>query len=127
MKSVLSIAILFILLLLTFGFQSVAGKKGEGMAKKPAMEKGRSDLLLATFAGGCFWCVEADFEKIDGVVEAVSGYTGGHMENPIYEEVSSGRTGHLEAVQVLYDPGRISYKELLDVFWTEGMAAPLST
>ncbi len=72
----------------------------------------------ATFAGGCFWCLEADFEKIPGVIEAISGYTGGHTENPSYEEVCSGSTGHLEAVQVLYDPQKISYQELLEVFWS---------
>jgi peptide methionine sulfoxide reductase msrA/msrB len=72
---------------------------------------------LATFAGGCFWCVEAAFEPLDGVIEAVSGYTGGEKENPTYEEVSSGKTGHLEAVQVRYDPSRISYQQLLDEFW----------
>jgi len=74
-------------------------------------------LQTATFAGGCFWCVEADFEKVDGVVEVVSGYTGGSKENPTYEEVSSGGTGHVEAVQVHYDPKKITYKEILDIFW----------
>jgi peptide methionine sulfoxide reductase msrA/msrB len=74
-------------------------------------------LAKATFAGGCFWCVEADFEKADGVVEVISGYTGGHKDNPTYEAVSAGGTGHLEAVQVFYDPKKISYKELLNVFW----------
>lgn len=71
----------------------------------------------AVFAGGCFWCLEADFDKIDGVLEVVSGYTGGHKENPTYEEVCSGTTGHTEAVQVVYDPERVAYKELLEVFW----------
>lgn len=71
----------------------------------------------ATFAGGCFWCTESDFEKVDGVVEAISGYTGGQEKNPTYEEVSSGQTGHLEAVRIIYDPDRVSYRELLDVFW----------
>ena len=74
-------------------------------------------LLKATFAGGCFWCSEADFEKLPGVVKVISGYTGGHKENPTYAEVSSGRTGHVEAVQVYYDPSKISYEELLDAFW----------
>ena len=74
-------------------------------------------MARATFAGGCFWCVEADFEKVDGVVEVISGYTGGHKDNPTYEEVSAGGTGHVEAVQVLYDPQKVSYKELLNVFW----------
>ena len=75
------------------------------------------NLRKATFAAGCFWCVEADFEKVPGVVEVISGYTGGQRENPSYEEVSSGKTGHVEAVQVLYDPEKVSYGELLDVFW----------
>jgi len=71
----------------------------------------------ATFAGGCFWCVESDFEKVPGVIEVISGYAGGETENPTYEEVSSGRTGHTEAVQVLYDPQVVNYEQLLDVFW----------
>jgi peptide methionine sulfoxide reductase msrA/msrB len=71
----------------------------------------------ATFAGGCFWCVQSDFGKFDGVVEAISGYTGGHKPNPTYEEVSSGLSGHLEAVQVRFDPAVISYDELLKIFW----------
>ncbi|MDY6880394.1 MAG: peptide-methionine (R)-S-oxide reductase MsrB [Thermodesulfobacteriota bacterium] len=87
-------------------------------SKKASSHKKRSDKLkVATFAGGCFWCVESDFEKVEGVVDAISGYTGGHRENPTYEEVSGGGTGHVEAVQVHYDPDRVSYKELLDVFW----------
>jgi peptide methionine sulfoxide reductase msrA/msrB len=77
----------------------------------------RDDLKAATFAGGCFWCTEADFEKLDGVVEAVSGYAGGEMENPTYKEVSSGNTGHIETIQVYYDPEKISYEFLLDWFW----------
>ena len=71
----------------------------------------------AVFAGGCFWCVEASFEKVDGVIEAVSGYTGGHTENPTYKEVCSHGTGHLEAVEVTYDSNQISYNDLLEVFW----------
>jgi peptide methionine sulfoxide reductase msrA/msrB len=74
-------------------------------------------LLKATFAGGCFWCTEADFEKVPGVVKVISGYTGGTKENPSYEEVSSGTTGHGEAVQVYYDPSKVTYEQLLDVFW----------
>jgi peptide methionine sulfoxide reductase msrA/msrB len=73
----------------------------------------------ATFAGGCFWCMVPPFEKLDGIKEVISGYTGGRKENPTYEEVSSGTTGHVEAVQVLYDPSRISYEKLLDVFWRQ--------
>ncbi len=71
----------------------------------------------ATFAGGCFWCVESDFKNVDGVIDVISGYTGGKKENPTYEEVSGGKTGHLEAVQVVFDPQKISYSEILDIFW----------
>lgn len=74
-------------------------------------------LAVATFAGGCFWCVESGFEKIPGVVEAVSGYAGGHEENPSYKQVSSGTTGHTEAVQVYYDPRQITYEGLLQGLW----------
>jgi len=77
----------------------------------------KNDLQKATFAGGCFWCMEPPFEKLDGVMEVTSGYTGGMTENPTYEEVSSGKTGHAEAVQILFDPSKISYEELLEVFW----------
>jgi len=70
----------------------------------------------ATFSGGCFWCTEADLEKLPGVVKVISGYTGGNKENPTYEEVSSGTTGHVEAVQVYYDPSKITYEKLLDFF-----------
>jgi peptide methionine sulfoxide reductase msrA/msrB len=74
---------------------------------------------VATFAGGCFWCVESDFEKVEGVVEAISGYTGGAVANPTYSQVSAGKTGHAEAVQVIYDSAKISYTQLLDVFWRQ--------
>ncbi len=73
----------------------------------------------ATFAGGCFWCMEAPFEKLEGVLEVISGYTGGHKDNPTYEEVSAGVTGHVEAIQVTYDPSKTTYSELLDVFWKQ--------
>jgi len=71
----------------------------------------------ATFAGGCFWCMEPPFDKLDGVISTTSGYTGGHKENPTYEQVSSGTTGHAEAIQVIYDPDKITYGQLLEVFW----------
>ncbi|MBN1828038.1 MAG: peptide-methionine (R)-S-oxide reductase MsrB [Deltaproteobacteria bacterium] len=73
----------------------------------------------ATFAGGCFWCMESAFEHSDGIKEVVSGYTGGKEENPTYKDVSSGRTGHVEAVQVTYDPRKVSYSEILDIFWRQ--------
>jgi peptide-methionine (S)-S-oxide reductase len=72
---------------------------------------------LATFAGGCFWCVEADFDKVAGVISTTSGYTGGRTANPSYEEVSRGGTGHAEAVEIVYDSVKVSYEKLLDVFW----------
>jgi peptide methionine sulfoxide reductase msrA/msrB len=74
-------------------------------------------LETATFAGGCFWCSESDFVKLPGVVEVISGYTGGSKANPTYQEVSSSSTGHYEAVQVLYDPEKVTYRELLDAYW----------
>jgi peptide-methionine (S)-S-oxide reductase len=74
-------------------------------------------LLTATFAGGCFWCMEEAFEKVGGVVSVTSGYTGGAVRDPDYEQVSSGGTGHAESVEVRYDPDKISYQGLLDVFW----------
>lgn len=76
-----------------------------------------ADTQSAVFAGGCFWCVEADFEKLAGVTSTVSGYTGGHVENPNYKQVSAGGTGHVECVRVEYDPTVISYDELLEYFW----------
>ena len=71
----------------------------------------------ATFAAGCFWCTEEAFEKVPGVISAVSGYTGGTVKGPSYEQVSSGRTGHAEAVEVTYDPSKVSYEKLLETFW----------
>jgi peptide-methionine (S)-S-oxide reductase len=71
----------------------------------------------ATFAAGCFWCTEEAFEKVPGVISAVSGYTGGTVKGPSYEQVSSGRTGHTEAVEVTFDPAKVTYEQLLDVFW----------
>jgi len=72
---------------------------------------------VATFAGGCFWCTESDFEKVPGVTSAVSGYTGGRVDQPTYEQVSDGGTGHAEAVQVRFDPAKVSYAQLLQVYW----------
>lgn len=83
-----------------------------GAGSMPHMEK-------ATFAGGCFWCMVPPFEKLEGVKEVISGYTGGHKVNPTYEEVSAGTTGHVEAVEVTYDPTRVTYEKLLDVFWRQ--------
>ncbi|MES1244308.1 MAG: peptide-methionine (S)-S-oxide reductase MsrA, partial [Acidobacteriota bacterium] len=91
-----------------------------GLAGRPAAQAAPSPgakLAKATFAGGCFWCMEPPFDKLDGVVSTTSGYTGGTKKNPTYEEVSSGGTGHAESVEVLYDPAKVSYAKLLDVYW----------
>jgi peptide-methionine (S)-S-oxide reductase len=82
---------------------------------KPVAEK--PVTARATFAGGCFWCVEEAFDKVPGVVATTSGYAGGHTKNPTYEQVSGGRTGHAEVVQVEYDPKRVGYEKLLEAFW----------
>lgn len=78
---------------------------------------GGDENAVATFAGGCFWCTEADFDKVEGVLSTTSGYIGGHKNDPTYREVSTGGTGHAEAVEIEYDPDKVSYEELLDVFW----------
>ncbi|MEQ8660108.1 MAG: peptide-methionine (S)-S-oxide reductase MsrA, partial [Gammaproteobacteria bacterium] len=83
-------------------------------AALPAMS---AQTAVATFAGGCFWCMEGPFDVLDGVVSTTSGYTGGAVANPSYEQVSAGGTGHAEAVQVVYDPAQVSYERLLEVFW----------
>src|SRR5678816_1486189 len=75
------------------------------------------ELAKATFAGGCFWCMEPPFDALDGVVSTTSGYTGGHTANPTYEQVSAGKTGHTEAVEIVYDPRKVTYTRLLEVFW----------
>ena len=76
-----------------------------------------STYAKATFAGGCFWCMEPPYDELEGVISTISGYSGGNVPNPSYEQVSSGRTGHTEVVQIEYDPSKISYQELLEVFW----------
>lgn len=87
----------------------------------PAEDAGKaaqvSRLEKATFAGGCFWCMEAPFDKLPGVVSVTAGYTGGHLKNPTYKEVSAGGTGHAEAVQIVYDPDKVGYEKLLNIFW----------
>jgi len=79
--------------------------------------QGKPATAKATFAGGCFWCMEEAYEKVPGVVAVVSGYMGGRTKNPTYEQVSSGRTGYAEAVQVEYDPSKVSYAKLVEIFW----------
>lgn len=77
----------------------------------------RPELKKATFAGGCFWCMQPAFDRVKGVVSTTVGYTGGHTDNPTYPEVSAGNTGHAESIEVTYDPSVVGYDELLDVFW----------
>lgn len=84
--------------------------------EKP-MKNNTEKTASAVFAGGCFWCTESDFEKVEGVIEVISGYTGGRVKNPTYKQVSGGGTGHLEVVKVIYNPEEISFEQLLDVFW----------
>jgi len=91
---------------------AVAAHAGAQAPKDPPPGK-----ALATFAGGCFWCMEAPYDKLDGVISTTSGYMGGTRKNPTYGEVSSGSTGHTEVVQVVYDPAKVSYEKLLDVYW----------
>lgn len=114
MKAHLFTALMIVALAVPAGTASRTDSE-TGMEETMKMEE--SGFKKAIFAGGCFWCVEADFEKVEGVIEAISGYTGGGTENPTYEAVSSGRTGHVEAIQLVYDPVRISYKDLLGFFW----------
>jgi len=88
-----------------------------GDAKKADGAGAPAHTAVATFAGGCFWCMQHPFDELDGVVDTIVGYTGGHQPDPTYEEVSAGGTGHAESIQVVYDPSKISYEKLLDVFW----------
>jgi len=83
-------------------------------AQQPGVPPG---MAVATFAGGCFWCMEPPFDKLPGVTATISGYTGGSKVNPTYQEVSSGSTGHAESVQVIYDPKKITYEKLLETYW----------
>ena len=93
----------------------VALQAGNQSSTPPAAQA--AGMQKATFAGGCFWCVEADFDKLPGVVSTTSGYTGGHVENPTYEQVSRGGTGHAEAVEIVFNPAVVSYEQLLEHFW----------
>jgi len=100
LKSLLAIAAIFLILV---GAAQAAQSRG--------------GTATATFAGGCFWCMEPPYDELDGVIATISGYIGGTKKNPTYEEVSAGTTGHTEAVQITYEPAKISYEKLLEVFW----------
>ncbi len=112
-----SVVLTILTLLLVFIIYQSASSDNQPTEKAMEPMPKPKTIKIATFAGGCFWCTESDFEKVAGVVDVVSGYTGGHQENPNYYEVSAGGTGHTEAIQVFYDPEKVSYQELLDVFW----------
>jgi len=109
--------VLFIVLTIFLLFVGIQLTNTMSQAEKKNMPTATDNIERATFAGGCFWCTESDFEKLDGVIEVISGYTGGPEPNPTYKAVASGSTGHFEAIQVLYDPSKITYEELLDHFW----------
>jgi len=110
MPEMISRALLCTLLALYLSVPAFAGSPSSAPQAGPERQ-------TAILAGGCFWCVEADFEKLDGVIDAVSGYTGGHVANPTYEQVSAGGTGHVESVKVTFDASRITYPQILDYFW----------
>jgi peptide methionine sulfoxide reductase msrA/msrB len=97
-------------------FGSPAAQCADAKMEKP-MNANPQKTQTAVFAGGCFWCTESDFEKVEGVVDVISGYTGGRIVNPTYEQVSAGGTGHVEAAKVVYDPSQVTYAQLLQVFW----------
>ena len=101
----------FILLVLLAGVLKPLSVHGQDLQPPPV------SLQTATFAGGCFWCMVHPFEVIDGVISTISGYTGGSVANPTYEQVSAGGTGHRESVEVLFDPKKVSYETLLDIYW----------
>jgi peptide methionine sulfoxide reductase msrA/msrB len=109
----MSIGIVLSVLAMSFCRSEGKGKEKEGYSMN------EQQYERATFAGGCFWCMEPPFENLEGVVKVVPGYTGGSKKNPTYEEVSQGNTGHVEAVEITYDPSKVSYRKLLEVFWTQ--------
>jgi peptide-methionine (S)-S-oxide reductase len=102
----------FVLIFVPFAFAASAETKTTNAAAAQP-----DAVATAIFAGGCFWCVEADFDKVSGVLNTESGYAGGQLKNPTYEQVSRGGTGHAESVRVTYDPQKVSYEQLLDYFW----------
>lgn len=117
MKKIIPYLIVIALPLLAFTFiNSRKNTKQKTQVKEPVAKRGKMDT--ATFAAGCFWCTEAQFSQLKGVKEVISGFAGGHVKNPTYEEVCTGTTGHAEACNIIYDPSVISYDELLAAFFT---------
>jgi peptide methionine sulfoxide reductase msrA/msrB len=116
MKSIFIMGVIFTVIMSTIIL--LGYHEGSSMDNTENQIKDKSAATAtAVFAGGCFWCTESDFEKVPGVIDAISGYTGGHVKNPTYEEVSAGGTGHMESVKVIYDPSKVTYKQLLEYFW----------
>ncbi|MCB2189666.1 MAG: peptide-methionine (S)-S-oxide reductase MsrA [Deltaproteobacteria bacterium] len=105
---------LILALALTLGW---AAFSGTALAADPPAQAGGGDSAVATFAGGCFWCMQPPYDKLPGVISTTVGYTGGTKDHPTYKEVSAGGTGHAESIEVRYDPTKVSYAELLNVFW----------
>jgi len=103
-------------LLISLGF-AVLMIGGTTAIPQGSLAADESQQAKATFAGGCFWCMEEAYEKVEGVISVISGYTGGQLVNPTYEQVSAGATGHAESIEVLYDPNKVTYQHLLEVFW----------
>jgi len=106
-----------LLFLVLFALVGAVPSSAQNAAKKQPALPAKQKLEIATFAGGCFWCMQPPFDYAKGVVSTVVGYTGGKEKNPTYSEVSNRQTGHRESVQVTYDPAQISYDQLLDIFW----------
>jgi len=106
-----------LLLALTFVLASLFASLGLASAQMAPLPQAKPGQAVATFAGGCFWCVESDFDHVPGVISTTSGYTGGTVKNPTYHQVSAGGTGHAESVEVIYDPKKVSYAQLLTYFW----------
>ena len=111
----MAMKIILTVMFLSFVLGQMMMACADNKSKSPSSSSNK--IERATFAGGCFWCIEAGFENLPGVIKVISGYTGGHKENPSYEAVSLGTTGHMEAVQVYYDPSKITYEGLLNAFW----------
>ena len=111
--TVKKVALLFFIFLFISFFALTRTEAKTSQKEKPMQNK----TEIATLGGGCFWCIEAIYERVRGVVKVTSGYSGGHVENPTYEQVSTGTTGHAESVQIEFDPTVISYNEILDIFW----------
>jgi peptide-methionine (S)-S-oxide reductase len=102
---------------LLLGFMFAIAFAGAAAAQMGPLPEPGPDQAVATFAGGCFWCTESDFDHVPGVISTTSGYTGGTLANPTYEQVSSGGTGHAESVEVIYDPKKVTYEQLLTYYW----------